>query len=388
MLANAQTGIDSGAGLSPDEVAFARATYPKSNILATLGRLQGTVTKNGSNVFGAAIIVEDAVGNLLGSTITRTNGTYQMPALPLGTHHVRVCPLDPANASFWLIQGLDVDLKALYQTVDTSFLPSTNNVSVTLTAGVTNTLNFAVVAGDPAFRITWIRSPETVSGQYHITALPALLYPGQSNRVMGVFSQDLPANGATVTITGDGLTLGTNVYAPGSIFNGLNGISWAINVASNATPGLRTIIVNQGTNFAYANGFLEIVPNHPDYNFDGLDDNFQRAYFPLFTDSSAGPNADPDGDGMVNSAEYIAGTSPTNAASLLKVETATQTASGTTVTWRSVAGKSYQVSSRADFGAASWQPVGSPVSATNVTAHVLDATATNGMRYYRVQVLP
>src|SRR5207247_2480831 len=38
MLANGQSGIDSGVGLSVDEVAFARAVYPKTNVLASLGQ--------------------------------------------------------------------------------------------------------------------------------------------------------------------------------------------------------------------------------------------------------------------------------------------------------------------------------------------------------------
>jgi hypothetical protein len=386
MLASGTTGIDSGAGLSPDEVAFAQATYPKTNVLATLGQLRGQVTKGGIPVFGAAIVVEDATGNLLGSTITHQDGSYRMPALPAGTHKVRVCPLDPSSANYGLIRGLDVSTYAIFDSVDTSFLPTTNT-SVTLAAGATNTLNLTVVSADPAFRITIIRAPTTDASSYSISGAPALFYPGQSNWVTGVFSEDLPTNGVSVTITGGGLSLGPPIFDV-DLFPGLTGISWTISVASNATPGLRTILISQGTNRAYANGFLEIVSNHPDYNFDGLDDNFQRAYFPLFTAPAAAPNADPDGDGMSNAAEYVAGTVPTNAASLLKVQSVMETISGATVTWQSVAGKTYQLFSRLQLASATWQTAGSPVTATNTAAGYLDATATNGMRFYKVQVLP
>jgi len=387
MLANGQKGIDADVGLSVDEVAFARFVYPKTNVLAGLGQLRGSVTKNGNPVFGAAIVIEDLLGNLAGSTITRTNGVYQMPALPPGAYQARVCPLDPNTAPSWLIQGLDINTVPLFDTVDTSFLPTTN-VSAAITAGATNTLNFTVLNGDPPFRITWIRKPSTNAGSYSIIEVPTLLYPGQSNRVMGVFSENLPASGATVSVTGDGLTIGTPTYQPGNIFAGLNGISGPISAASNATPGLRTILITQGTNMAYANGFLEIVPNYPDYNFDGLDDNFQRAYFPLFTAPEAAPTADPDGDGAINSSEYTAGTVPTNAVSVLKIDSATQTLSGTTVKWRSVTGKKYQLSSSLGLGPATWQTVGSPVTAAGATTQVLDSSATNGIRFYRVQVLP
>ncbi|HSU57474.1 MAG TPA: hypothetical protein VLT36_25760 [Candidatus Dormibacteraeota bacterium] len=126
----------------------------------------------------------------------------------------------------------------------------------------------------------------------------------------------------------------------------------------------------------------------PDYNFDGLDDMFQRKYFFPFTQTNAGPNSDPDHDGMNNYAEYVAGTIPTNAASVLKLQSTTTAASGTTVRWQSVTGKKYQVMSRTNIILGSWQNVGGTYTASNTTAQLLDTTATNGVRFYRLQALP
>jgi hypothetical protein len=211
---------------------------------------------------------------------------------------------------------------------------------------------------------------------------------GEANYYVGVASADLPTSGATLTVTGDGLTQGPVSFDPDNFGTGLNFISTEISVATNATPGMRTFIVQQGTNVAYANGFLEILPAVPDFNFDGLDDTFQRKYFPLFTVSNAAPAADPDGDGFPNSSEQIAGTNPTNAASLVKIDSVSHDASGTTVTWRSVVGKSYQLYSRAVVGVGTWNPVGIPVPALSTTTQKLDTTGTTGNRFYRVQVLP
>jgi hypothetical protein len=212
--------------------------------------------------------------------------------------------------------------------------------------------------------------------------------PGQSNYVIGITGPALPTNSAALTITGDGLTLGAPDFFPNAFETGENIISISISIASNATPGLRSFVVTQGTNTAYANGFLEILPVVPDYNFDGLDDTFQRKYFFPFTQANAAPKADPDGDRMSNYAEYVAGTVPTNAASTLKMQSTTTTASGTTVKWQSVAGKRYQLMSRTNVVLGSWQNVGSVYTATNSAAQVLDASATNGVRFYRVQVFP
>ena len=391
MLFHGAGGVNVQAGLSTDEVAAAQWLYGQPSTLAALGRLQGQVTLNGSGMFGAAVVVEEfASGNLIEGTITRTNGDYDLPALLPGKYNVRVTPLDPVNASFHLIRGRDINSERdtagnyVYDSVVTGFLPATN-VAVTLTAGSTLALNFAVASGSPAFRITQIRAPNADPGSFNWSPFPATMRPGQSNYTIGVASADLPASGATLTLAGDGLTLGTPDFQS---LAGLNFISVSLSVASNATAGLRSFLVQRGSDVAYANGFLEIQPTVPDFNFDGLDDRFQRQYFPLFTAPEAAPDADPDGDTFNNHSEYIAGTNPTNSLSLLKIDSVVLNTNGSTLAWESVPGKRYQVFGRLDLDNAPWQAVGAPVTAAGATTAFTDATATNGFRFYRVQALP
>ncbi len=56
-------------------------------------------------------------------------------------------------------------------------------------------------------------------------------------------------------------------------------------------------------------------------------------------DSSS--DADPDGDGLTNWQEYLAGTDPLNANSVLRVSRIRPTAQGLVLRWPSVAGKVY-----------------------------------------------
>lgn len=384
MFFRGMSGVNLQTGLSADDIAGVRFLYPNST--TNYGAVKGLITKNGNPVLGAAVFAQNSAGNFVGGTVTPTNGTYLIGALPPDNYQIYVAPLDPAGATDYLCRGADIKSPD-FSAADTAFLPTTNS-SLTVTANTTNTLNFAVTAASPAFRITSIRQPTANSGSYSWASAPVSMRVGQSNYYIGVASTNLPTSSATLTITGDGLTLGASRFDANPFGNGLNFISVPISVSSNASPGLRTFIVQQGTNTAYASGFLEIQPAVLDYNFDGLDDVFQRTYFALFTSPEAAPNADPDNDGMNNYAEFIAGTNPTNAASVLKMLSATNSPVGATLRWQSVNGKLYQVSSRTNIAAGSWQNIGTPVSASGSTAQYFDATATNGIRFYRVQALP
>ena len=384
MLSVGNDGVDLQAGLSSDEIAAARFIYIATDQINARATLKGQVTKSGAGLLGASVMVEDSATNIIAGTVTRSDGTYEMPALLAGTYQMRVSPLDPSGAFDWLVRGRDISSE--FSSADTAFLP-TSGTSVTLSAGATNTVNISVVSANPAFRISHIRFPSPTSGSFSWASLPAVLGPGQANYYVGVASADLPTSGATLTVTGDGLTQGPVTFNP-NLSGGLNFISTKISVATNATPGMRTLIVQQGADVAYANGFLEILPVVPDFNFDGLDDTFQRKYFPLFTVINAAPAADPDGDGFPNSSESIAGTNPTDAASLVKIDSVTHDASGTTVAWRSVVGKSYRLQSRAQLGNGTWNAVGTPIAAVGATTQKLDASGTTGDRFYRVQVLP
>ena len=124
--------------------------------------------------------------------------------------------------------------------------------------------------------------------------------------------------------------------------------------------GLRSTISKGGSNgvTSWANGFVEILPAFPDYNFDGLDDRFQRRYFPLFTQATAAPTADPDGDGVVNALEYFAGTDPTKATSRLRLDSGGWR-SGSDLAFQllSAPGKLYVLESTPTLINPNWTPV-------------------------------
>ena len=106
----------------------------------------------------------------------------------------------------------------------------------------------------------------------------------------------------------------------------------------------------------------------------------------LSTDGSI----DSDGDGMNNWQEWIAGTNPTNAASLLKILSVSNSVSGTTVTWQSVSGKTYLLQRSTNLLA---QPAFSTINGyiyvfgqTGVTSYKDIGAVGGGPFFYRVGV--
>src|SRR5207247_3530882 len=76
----------------------------------------------------------------------------------------------------------------------------------------------------------------------------------------------------------------------------------------------------------------DTIPGGTDSNANGLPDAWERTYFGTL---GVNPDADPDGDGLSNKEEYLAGTNPTNSSDNLRITAATAAAGGNNVnlTW-------------------------------------------------------
>ena len=111
----------------------------------------------------------------------------------------------------------------------------------------------------------------------------------------------------------------------------------------------------------------------------------QQYGFP--TDGSADA-ADPDFDGMSNWSEWIAGTDPTIATSRLRMLSASQTASGVTVSWTSVTNRTYALERAVDLGfSPAFTLVQSNLPGQVGTTAFTDPNPTgDAMRFYRVRV--
>ncbi|HUJ70996.1 MAG TPA: Amuc_1099 family pilus-like system protein [Verrucomicrobiae bacterium] len=151
------------------------------------------------------------------------------------------------------------------------------------------------------------------------------------------------------------------------------------------------LFVRTGGTFAYGSAVLDPslsavgdgIPNgwKQQYGLDPLDPNVA--------------NEDPDGDGMSNLQEYLAGTDPTNSASSFRITSILQEGNSLRVTWMSGIGRTnaLQATAGAADGGYITNGFADVFAVTNTTGSVtnyLDGGAITNLpsRFYRVRLVP
>ena len=96
--------------------------------------------------------------------------------------------------------------------------------------------------------------------------------------------------------------------------------------------------------------------------------------------------ADNDGDGVSNAAEVAAGTNPLDATSVFKITSiAPSSGGGITITWSTVAGKTYYVEASSSLAGGSWTTISPAITGTGTYT---DSTPGPGSKFYRVKTGP
>jgi hypothetical protein len=175
--------------------------------------------------------------------------------------------------------------------------------------------------------------------------------------VDGVNAEDIHSLGNTFVAAGTEITF-LMTSATNAADTGLSIDSLTVELATNQPPATET---SHGTPYVWLDQFFQGLENPEAYQ--AADDN------------------DSDGDTMVTWKEYIAGTIPTNAASVLEVNSTVISDTNSIVSWQSVTGKYYsvQVGTNLVVSSSDWKTVANNIQGleteTSFTTTVHSATA-------------
>jgi hypothetical protein len=202
------------------------------------------------------------------------------------------------------------------------------------------------------------------------------LVPNDNNNVADVFVRDLHAN-TTMLVSRNSEGTG-----PG------NGFSSAVVMSADG----RTVFFQSFANdlapgdYNQARDIYELKLGGPDTDGDGMDDDWEMAYFSTLARDGSG---DFDGDGQTDLQEFRAGTDPVNDASILRVLTLTSLGGGgRTILWSAAPGRTYQVQFKTSVDDAQWSDLPGLVTAAGTTASMADTTGSgDSHRFYRVMLV-
>jgi hypothetical protein len=120
-------------------------------------------------------------------------------------------------------------------------------------------------------------------------------------------------------------------------------------------------------------------------------DDWKLHFFGSLTDPRSDDLADPDGDGVPNWMEFMAGTDPTDPNSRLKFTTIQgRSPKGelrTLLQWLTAPGKAYAVQSCSDLSSDSWT-TSQIISGDGGVASFTEPSSPGEVRFYRLEVLP
>jgi pectate lyase len=240
-------------------------------------------------------------------------------------------------------------------------------------------------AGAGAGVLTWAKTNWLMTA-YAPTA-PIIVADPQSQTVA-------PGQTATFTVVADGSApLGYQWYFNTNtpVANATNAVLTLTSVQT-TNAGIYYVVVSNYAGSATSAG-ATLTVNSPLTGFA----LWQTQYFGCTNCAQAAADADPDGDGQNNMAEFLSGSNPTNSLSALRIISVVQQSNDVNVTWTTAGGRTNAVQATAGDGAGGYSTnfvdISAPIiisGSGDVTTNYVDSGGATNVpsRYYRVRLVP
>ena len=251
------------AQLSWDDIAGVQVKYKLVGMDQITGTISGTVTRDGTPVFGAFVQAVDENGLLAANAITLTDGTYKIGSLPPGNYTLYVEPLDgpmtPASVNGGIFSSAPMV---------TDFFPKFHNDSMAPTVTVASDetgVDFAVVQGNASIELKWYGTTPDPNAAFSVLTKPAEIFQGvDTNLIVG----SAPGKGVDKLLD-EGVKLLGNDLSPGSVartgqFG--NGDFFAVHpldVPLDTPEGAHAIVLETNPETGVDTGGLEVFPPWP-----------------------------------------------------------------------------------------------------------------------------
>jgi titin len=346
---------------------------PSGNLIGGYGGARNFISGNGN--YG--VFVDFANGNLIqGNTIGLDAANRAIIPNGFAAIGIYVACSNLVGGGFpgaanlvsgSLYDGVQVSFSATNNTIRGNSIFNNGGLAISLYSGGNNEL------AAPALSAAVVSTNTVVSGSFSGNA-------GESYQLD--FYADAPSAASAESMT----------YLGSTAVTGSGGTAAFIASLGARLPAGRAVTASitdaAGNTSQLSTGISATMTSTPG---DGIPDAWRALYFGgdgTTTNSESDALADPDGDGLDNYQEFLAGTNPTNAASAFRLQALDPQVAGQVVSMDTVSGTIYRILTCSDLAAGRWAILADQVQGNGTNLDFGDpAAAVTPDRFYRAQVL-
>jgi hypothetical protein len=238
--------------LSYDDIAGLILLYPATSSVSALGSIGGFVTLNNVPVFGAHVVALDASGNVVASSLSLGDGSYEIDSLPPGAYRLYAEPLDGPFTE----QNVGGTVTSEFTGLDTNF-GTTYSGSV---ADLSHATAIQVSGGRLATSSIRLLPASSVNLTTPSTYAMHVPLAGQTTFVAGGVGI---APGASFSVSSSGVSLGTPIYGGSIGATAPTSAQLPLTATATATTGPKSIAVAAGGSSSVLSGAIVIVNPQP-----------------------------------------------------------------------------------------------------------------------------